>query len=70
MTLVAHKPTIIAPVHPKSFGSDCFEVVARLYRIKRKDFFLAVPLSMLWQHSSFVAHIIERYGKPKIFFGI
>ena len=66
--LALQKPKIVAPDHPKSFGSDSFEVVASLHKSRKGDFFLAVPLSMLWKHSNFVAHLVERYGKPRIFF--
>lgn len=68
MTVAAHKPTLVAPVNRDSFGADSYEVVARVTKGRKGGFFLAVPLSMLWKHSDFVANLIDNYGKPKIFF--
>lgn len=68
MTATAYKPVIVALEHPASFEADNFDVVDRVFRVRKEGFFLAIPLSMLWKHSQFVARLIERYGKPKIFF--
>lgn len=68
MKVADYKPTLVAPVHSGVFDADCYEVVAKIYKVRKGELFLAVPLSMLWKHSDFVANLMQKYSKPEIFF--